>query len=202
MNGSGSWFSRRSHSMRMAKRPKLCNSWARRWHWQSRAASFGSLWTKGSRWRCCWLRWLLRGDNAGLHRQAVGCLCGGWGHEHPADTVRPASPAAQPLIEPLTEHELEVLRLIAQGLSNQEIGERLFLALDTVSKGHNRHIFDKLLVQRRTEAITTPTAWVCCNCKCSYSSLHSPLSYITKRQHLQPTPKCLYGDTVVQVYYL
>jgi LuxR family maltose regulon positive regulatory protein len=59
---------------------------------------------------------------------------------------------AQPLIEPLSQRELEVLRLIAQGLSNQEIGERLFLALDTV-KGHNRRILDKLQVQRRTEAI-------------------------------------------------
>ncbi|AFH60721.1 LuxR C-terminal-related transcriptional regulator [Paenibacillus caseinilyticus] len=56
------------------------------------------------------------------------------------------------LIEPLSERELEVLQLIAQGLSNQEIGERLFLALSTV-KGHNRHIFDKLGVQRRTEAV-------------------------------------------------
>ena len=56
------------------------------------------------------------------------------------------------LVEPLSPRELEVLRLIAQGLSNQEIGERLFLALDTV-KGHNRRIFDKLQVQRRTEAI-------------------------------------------------
>ncbi|HUM69375.1 MAG TPA: LuxR C-terminal-related transcriptional regulator, partial [Chloroflexota bacterium] len=54
--------------------------------------------------------------------------------------------------EPLSDRELEVLRLIAQGLSNQEIGERLFLALDTV-KGHNRRIYDKLSVQRRTEAI-------------------------------------------------
>jgi LuxR family maltose regulon positive regulatory protein len=69
-----------------------------------------------------------------------------------AGAVRPASLAAQPLIEPLSERELEVLRLIAQGLSNQEIGERLFLALDSV-KGHNRHIFDKLEVQRRTEAV-------------------------------------------------
>ena len=43
-------------------------------------------------------------------------------------------------------------RLITQGLSNREIGERLFLALDTV-KGHNRRIFDKLQVQSRTEAI-------------------------------------------------
>jgi LuxR family maltose regulon positive regulatory protein len=59
---------------------------------------------------------------------------------------------AQPLIEPLSQRELEVLRLIAQGLSNREIGERLFLALDTV-KGHNRRIFDKLQVPRRTEAI-------------------------------------------------
>jgi LuxR family maltose regulon positive regulatory protein len=54
--------------------------------------------------------------------------------------------------EPLSPRELEILKLIAQGLSNREIGERLFLALDTV-KGHNRRIFDKLQVQSRTEAI-------------------------------------------------
>ena len=58
----------------------------------------------------------------------------------------------QPLIEPLSPRELEVLQLIAQGLSNDEIGKRLFLALDTV-KGHNRRIYDKLQVQRRTEAV-------------------------------------------------
>jgi LuxR family transcriptional regulator, maltose regulon positive regulatory protein len=45
-----------------------------------------------------------------------------------------------------------VLQLVAQGLSNREIGERLYLALDTV-KGHNRRIFDKLQVASRTEAI-------------------------------------------------
>ncbi len=61
-------------------------------------------------------------------------------------------PPAQPLLEPLSPRELEVLHLIAQGLSNHEICERLFLALDTV-KGHNRKIFDKLQVQRRTEAV-------------------------------------------------
>jgi LuxR family transcriptional regulator, maltose regulon positive regulatory protein len=68
----------------------------------------------------------------------------------------PSSPAfqppVQPLIEPLSHRELEILHLIAQGLSNQEISERLFLALDTV-KGHNRKIFGKLQVQRRTEAV-------------------------------------------------
>jgi len=61
-------------------------------------------------------------------------------------------PPAQALIEPLSRRELEVLHLMAQGLSNQEMSERLFLALDTV-KGHNRKIFDKLQVQRRTEAV-------------------------------------------------
>jgi LuxR family maltose regulon positive regulatory protein len=60
--------------------------------------------------------------------------------------------SAQPLIEPLSPRELEVLHLVAQGLSNREIGERLFIALDTV-KGHNRRIFGKLQVHRRTEAV-------------------------------------------------
>jgi LuxR family maltose regulon positive regulatory protein len=64
-----------------------------------------------------------------------------------ASTSSPASLAGL-----LSSRELEVLRLVAQGLSNQEIGKRLFLALDTV-KGHNRRIFEKLNVQRRTEAV-------------------------------------------------
>ena len=65
----------------------------------------------------------------------------------------PSSSVTRPssLVEPLSQRELEILQLLAQGLSNREIGDRLFLALDTV-KGHNRRIFDKLQVQRRTEA--------------------------------------------------
>jgi len=55
-------------------------------------------------------------------------------------------------IEPLSPRELEVLKLLAQGLSNREISERLFLALATV-KGHNRVLFSKLQVQRRAEAV-------------------------------------------------
>jgi LuxR family maltose regulon positive regulatory protein len=57
-----------------------------------------------------------------------------------------------PLLEPLSRRELEVLQLIAAGLSNREIAQRLFLALSTV-KGHNRNIYGKLGVQRRTEAV-------------------------------------------------
>ena len=56
------------------------------------------------------------------------------------------------LIEPLSQRELSVMRLIAQGLSNREISERLFLALSSV-KGHNQMIYSKLQVQSRTEAI-------------------------------------------------
>jgi LuxR family maltose regulon positive regulatory protein len=66
--------------------------------------------------------------------------------------AKPDLPPAQPLSDPLSQRELNILQLIAQGLSNREIGERLFLALDTI-KGHNRVIFDKLQVQSRTEAI-------------------------------------------------
>jgi LuxR family maltose regulon positive regulatory protein len=67
-------------------------------------------------------------------------------------THLPPAARAQPLVEPLSQRELQVLQLIAQGLSNREIGERLFLALSTV-KGHNRNIYGKLQVQRRTEAV-------------------------------------------------
>jgi LuxR family maltose regulon positive regulatory protein len=65
--------------------------------------------------------------------------------------------AAAPLPEPLSARELEILGLIAAGRSNQEIGAQLYLALDTV-KGHNRRIFDKLGVQRRTEAVAMARA--------------------------------------------
>jgi len=56
------------------------------------------------------------------------------------------------ILDPLSPRELEVLRLIEQGFSNQEIADRLFLALSTV-KGYTRTLFDKLQVQRRTEAV-------------------------------------------------
>jgi LuxR family maltose regulon positive regulatory protein len=61
-------------------------------------------------------------------------------------------PPSQPLIDPLSERELEVLRLVAQGLSNDEISKRLFLSVNTV-KGHNLRIFSKLQVKSRTEAV-------------------------------------------------
>ena len=63
-----------------------------------------------------------------------------------------SNPQSAILPESLSERELEVLRLIAKGLSNSEISQRLVLALSTV-KGHNLRIFGKLQVQNRTEAV-------------------------------------------------
>lgn len=52
----------------------------------------------------------------------------------------------------ISNRELEVLQLMAEGLSNQEIGERLFVSLNTV-KTHTSRLFEKLEVKRRTQAI-------------------------------------------------
>jgi LuxR family maltose regulon positive regulatory protein len=56
------------------------------------------------------------------------------------------------LIEPLSERELEVLQLIAEGLTNPEIASRLFITLNTV-KAHSRNIYGKLGVRNRTHAV-------------------------------------------------
>jgi ATP/maltotriose-dependent transcriptional regulator MalT len=78
---------------------------------------------------------------------------------------KPPAPAAElfsspPFLPPaevleklgITPREFEVLELIAQGLSNQEIANRLFVSLNTV-KTHTSNVFSKLDAQRRTQAI-------------------------------------------------
>jgi len=54
----------------------------------------------------------------------------------------------------ISKRELEVLTLMAKGLSNQEIAEQLFVSLNTV-KTHSAKLFEKLDVKRRTQAIET-----------------------------------------------
>jgi len=54
----------------------------------------------------------------------------------------------------ISKRELEVLTLMAQGLSNNEIAERLFVSLNTI-KTHSSKLFEKLEVKRRTQAIET-----------------------------------------------
>ncbi len=76
----------------------------------------------------------------------------------PPNRPIPHSPAPTPaqineqLIEPLTDRELEILDLIAEGLSNQEIADRLIIAEGTVKK-HIHNIFGKLDVRRRTQVV-------------------------------------------------
>jgi DNA-binding CsgD family transcriptional regulator len=52
----------------------------------------------------------------------------------------------------ITPRELEILELIAQGMSNREIAERLFVSENTV-KTHSSRVFDKLGAKRRTQAV-------------------------------------------------
>lgn len=54
----------------------------------------------------------------------------------------------------ISPRELEVLQLMAEGLSNAEIAERLFVSLNTV-KTHSSKLFEKLEVKRRTQAVET-----------------------------------------------
>lgn len=65
---------------------------------------------------------------------------------------RPPHVEVQPLIEPLTDRELDVLRELARGLTNREIAEQLTVSLNTI-KTHTRNIYAKLEVRNRTEAV-------------------------------------------------
>ncbi len=59
--------------------------------------------------------------------------------------------------DPLTERELTVLRLLAEGMSNQEIAQALFVAPGTV-KWYNKLIYSKLGVHSRTQAVARAQA--------------------------------------------
>jgi LuxR family maltose regulon positive regulatory protein len=69
---------------------------------------------------------------------------------HVPRTSREA-PGGAELVEPLTDRELQVLRLIAAGKSNQQIADELVVVVDTVKK-HVGHILDKLEATNRTQA--------------------------------------------------
>jgi LuxR family maltose regulon positive regulatory protein len=76
----------------------------------------------------------------------------------------PTSEAPEPfretpgkMVEPLSEREIEVLELIAQGLSNREIAQKLFLSVSTV-KVHTYNIYGKLGVHSRTQAVAKARA--------------------------------------------
>jgi LuxR family maltose regulon positive regulatory protein len=87
----------------------------------------------------------------GIAVEYAGKLLSEWAKE--ATRAEPAgeSPALPAEFEPLTEREMEILRLLAIGLSNREIAEQLFLAVGTVKK-YTSNIYGKLSVHSRTQA--------------------------------------------------
>ena len=70
-------------------------------------------------------------------------------HGGPVDEGAPSAPAPG---EPLTAREMEVLRRLAQGLSDKEIADRLVISVPTV-RGHLRSVYAKLDVPSRSAAI-------------------------------------------------
>jgi LuxR family maltose regulon positive regulatory protein len=87
-----------------------------------------------------------RGAASGFAERLLAALPGAM-----ASASRPAAPRPAPPPEPLSDRELEVLKLIAAGLSNQEIAGRLFLSPNTV-KVHTYNLYAKLGVHTRTQA--------------------------------------------------
>lgn len=114
---------------------------------------------------------LLAAGNAGAYAALVAALFAGLGiflgatlrrerrpvAERPVESSPPS--AAAPSADPgrraqlgITPRELEILGLIAEGLSNREIADRLFVSENTV-KTHSSRIFEKLGARRRTQAV-------------------------------------------------
>ena len=85
-----------------------------------------------------------------LHRRA-SAWHGHFGSADDAFEHGPSTGTGDALVEPLSERELEVLGLVAQGLPNAEIAENLFVTEDTIKK-HVTHILGKLGVTNRTQA--------------------------------------------------
>jgi LuxR family maltose regulon positive regulatory protein len=90
-----------------------------------------------------------RREGGGRFIQRVhGALAGG----PPAEATRSPKTAMAALVDPLSERELEVLGLLATGMSNQQIAEQLVVSMDTVKK-HVSHILGKLEAASRTQAV-------------------------------------------------
>jgi ATP/maltotriose-dependent transcriptional regulator MalT len=77
--------------------------------------------------------------------------------EEPATAMPRSVPRSAGLVDPLSQRELEVLRLLAGGASNEEIAERLVIAVST-AKRHVSNIFGKLTVSSRTQAVARARA--------------------------------------------
>jgi LuxR family maltose regulon positive regulatory protein len=105
----------------------------------------------------------------GLHKQNVSVdfiekLLAAFGEDEQVGVEDVTEPQAaltlaatrQPLLDPLTNRELDILELLAQRLQNKEIAEKLFVSPETI-RSHLKNIYQKLQVGNRREAVTKST---------------------------------------------
>jgi LuxR family maltose regulon positive regulatory protein len=98
-------------------------------------------------------RLLLKAGSRGSSANFAQELLRAFPQDEPGELTGPGSPKDEAgLFEALSEREIEVLELIAEGLTNREIASRLYLSLNTV-KAHTRTIYSKLDVSSRTQAV-------------------------------------------------
>ena len=99
-------------------------------------------------------RLLYKALDRGIAPNYVNRLLQAFPIDEPEQVETPAPQVSElGYIEPLSEREIEVLQLVAEGLTNPEIATRLILSLYTV-KTHTRNIYGKLGVNNRTQAVT------------------------------------------------
>jgi predicted ATPase/DNA-binding CsgD family transcriptional regulator len=128
------------------EQPAWANGWLHRWPLITRLRADLSHHLGEEEYQAAWDR----DRNADLEATIRSLL------SHPDHTSHEA--ANRSVLEPLSERELEVLRLIAEGLSNREIARRLVLSVGTV-KVHTRNIYGKLSVNSRTQALAQATRY-------------------------------------------
>jgi DNA-binding NarL/FixJ family response regulator len=86
--------------------------------------------------------------------RAVGAAARGESVLSPSVAARLLGQVRAPVVEPLTQRELEVLRLVARGATNREVARRLFISEASV-KAHLLHLYAKLGVNDRAAAVAT-----------------------------------------------
>ena len=102
---------------------------------------------------------LVRLRQKGVAQMYIGRILAAFPDERREEKhLQAADGADSSLVEPLTPRELDVLALLAQGLTNKEIAQQLVISPGTV-KQHAYNLFQKLQVSNRQQAVTKASAW-------------------------------------------